>query len=191
MHATGCTAGILPASVARSTMPPFSPKGANYDSPGRSPGSKRFVVLKAPTGRTKFRAAIACVTLLLCAFCVHSAEDQQDNEAKQYEQEEKDALEKAGKEFLLYTDFTGKLTLFTKEEIDANGDATVIGKIQTGKDILLVKPMTDELKKKLQPLNNKTCTLSGKIRNNGKYLYVKALAQAGPENTYKGRKGGL
>ncbi|HLX63003.1 MAG TPA: hypothetical protein VKX17_17160 [Planctomycetota bacterium] len=176
-------------SGVRDQVSGVSTKGANFDSPGRSPGSKCVDVPKALKGRTK--ACAAFFFALALGFSAHSAEDTPENEAKQFEQEEKDALEKVGKDYLLYSDFTGKLTLYTKEEIDANGDATVIGKFQMDKTIVLVKAMSDDLKTKLQPLHKKTCTLSGKIRNDGKYLYVKALTPSGPENTYKGRKGGL
>src|SRR5437016_2733741 len=131
-------------------------------------------------------AAVLCLAAGFPQTRVSAGEESaQEAEAKQFEAEEKAALDQAGKDFLLYTDFTGKLVLYTKEQIEARGGGGVIGSFQVDdKHIYDVKPMNDAVTKALKELDGKTCTLHGKVRNNERYLYVKQITLAGPANTF-------
>jgi hypothetical protein len=115
----------------------------------------------------------------------------QEVEAKQFDEEEKAALAETGKPHLAFEDYTGKFTLFTEEQMQANGDTTVVGKFESEKAAWLVKPMSEEVKKQLTAVAGKTCTVSAKLRNNNKYMYVQKVVPSGSENTFTKRRGGL
>lgn len=125
------------------------------------------------------------------AFAADQPDQQATAESQQYLAEEKADLERNGDPELAYSDRTGKLVLYTKEQIEAIGDSTIVGTFECDGATHFVRLVSERVKKSLEKLNKKTCTLQSKLRNNGKYIYVKAVVLSGPAAPAATRPGGL
>ena len=123
------------------------------------------------------------------------AADGQESEAaielKQFQAEEKADLELNGDARMAFSNHTGKLTVFTKDQIEASDDKTIIGTFVCGAATHLVKTVSNELFAKLEKSNGKSVTLSAKLRNNGKYIYVDNVVLGGAGYDGAPRRGGL
>lgn len=110
-------------------------------------------------------------------------------EARQAESEE-EAAHQANPENI-FSDINGKVTLFTKEQTEEYKDSGVVGTFATEKTVYLIKVESEKASDALKAFDGKVCTVSGKIRNEGKYLIIRKVELNGAEYIYKKRRGGV
>ncbi|HLX64384.1 MAG TPA: hypothetical protein VKX17_24130 [Planctomycetota bacterium] len=127
--------------------------------------------------------------LLLALPCAAQSASEKEMEAKQADLEEQEARAKNPE--AMYTEYAGKLVLFTKEQMQDYEDSGVIGSFATSKDIYLLKLESQKTLDDLKAWDGKSCTVNAKIRNNGKYIIVKNVVLSGAENTFVRRRGGM
>ncbi len=133
-----------------------------------------------------------CLTLLLTlAASGFAAQPKSDGpaEARQAESEE-EAARQANSDNI-FSDISGKVTLFTKEQNEDYEDSGVIGTFATEKTVYLIKVESEKTHDALKPFDGKVCTINGKIRNEGKYVVVRKVELNGAEYIYKKRRGGV
>ena len=140
---------------------------------------------------TAMLAALALSTTLPSAVCAESPESEAAAEARQYQSEEAADFEKNGDKELAYASHQGLLKLYSQAQSDASGDTTILGTFESGEATYLVKTTGEEVKKALEKLDGKRCSLKAKIRNNGKFIIVKSIVLAGPGDAGARRRGGL
>ncbi len=138
------------------------------------------------------KTAMLCVAMMVVwtgATCCAGTLPERTSENQKVSPEE--TAEREGNNEKFGADFCGKLALFTKEQKEAFGDASVFGTLTTDKTTYFVKLNSEKLLEALTPYDGKKCTLTGKLRNEGKYLLVQKVVQAGAEYIYQKRRGGV
>jgi hypothetical protein len=142
------------------------------------------------SGRLRNLSRVCCILLsAFSAICVPalSAEEAETAEKTKTElveeaeaAEEERILRKQGRILDMEYELVvpGRLVL-TAQAMDEDRPS-VLGYFKTSKQAYLVKLGDESLREKLALFNQKTVTLAGKVRNNGKYLIVQAvLTQTG------------
>jgi hypothetical protein len=89
------------------------------------------------------------------------------------------------------SNFTGKLSLFTKEQKEEYDDSSVYGTFTTDKKMFFVKLVSEKTLDVIKPFDGKTCTVTAKVRNEGKFLLVQKMVMTGAEYIYQKRRGGV
>lgn len=89
------------------------------------------------------------------------------------------------------SNFTGKLALFTKEQKEEYGDASVYGTFTTDKKMYFVKLTSEKTLDALKPYDGKSCTVTAKTRDDNKFLVIQKLVLTGAEYIYQKRRGGV
>ena len=89
------------------------------------------------------------------------------------------------------SNFSGKLSLFTKEQKEEYGDSSVYGTFTTDKKTFCVKLVSEKTLDALKPYDGKTCTVTAKVRNEGRFLVIQKLVLTGAEYIYQKRRGGV
>ncbi len=129
-----------------------------------------------------------------------SAAEKVDNLQKRWDAERREADEEAQREERLSIEqkakmkslFNGVLTI--QGDLD-NGNPEVVGALTCTDDqrIYLLKLEAKDVIKVLQRNDNKKITLSGRVRNSGKYLVVTGLVehQPGPPRVARRSMGGI
>lgn len=134
---------------------------------------------------------MACLCMALLAGPACAAEDEKESperiaEAKEAEQEDQAAI---GKDFAGGFEFIGR----GKFKLYADGESenkAVVGLFSCDGKLYQVKAESEQLKKDLAPHNGKEVGLSGKLRNQGKYLIVQSIsAGAPPPDSFRNPRG--
>jgi hypothetical protein len=134
------------------------------------------------------RNAILLIASLAVAMSfAAAAESQAEQEAKQAAAEE--AAEKLLPEDQQFgKPYSGTFNLSAKDDQNPQ----VIGRFAVDKGATYLVKLNDPgLLKRLSLYDNKKCTLTGKLRNEGKYLLVTTVIESAPTPPARRKRGGL
>lgn len=134
-------------------------------------------------------AIVSALLLALAPTRIHAEDASQDPEAQEATKE--DEAEKKlteNEQIAALKNVKGKIVLGTP--VPDNPD--VVGQIlaDSGESYFL-KLASKDLLKRLQAYDNKTATLSGKLRNKDKYLVVQGVSDPGGSTNERTKRGGV
>jgi hypothetical protein len=141
--------------------------------------------------KTNGWVAAAAVALTLAAGARAMAQSSEDREAEAAQAAAEDEAAKKADSDAIYTDFSGKVHLFTKDEQEGYDDPSVVGLFVIEKKVYLIKLETTKIMDDLKQFDGKSCVVSAKIRNQGKYLVVRKVVLNGAGYNFTRRRGGV
>lgn len=131
------------------------------------------------------RRFIPFLILMACG-CLVAAEPNEQERKEAQEEEEKESKLPEVEQIALTKAYMGTLQLIKNEE-----NPEVVGQLVTTTGPMILKLSQPTLLKELVPFNQKTISLTGKLRNNGKYLLVTSVVGAPPPAFERKKRGGI